>query len=73
MKESKKNEARISIEGYMLKNGKEGASFYTDKLDKSMTAFAKYYDRKIKTERVIAITGEKTKPIAISLTKVTLL
>ena len=48
MKEKNTSEARISIEGYMLKNGREGSSFFTDKADKSMTAFAKYYNKKIK-------------------------
>jgi hypothetical protein len=62
-----------SIEGIMLKKGNEGDYFYTDKQDKSMTAFATYYKRKIKTERVIAITGYKQEPKALTLTKVTIL
>jgi hypothetical protein len=42
-----------SAEGWMLKNGMVGQTFFTEKNDKSMTAFAKYYKRKVKTERII--------------------
>lgn len=62
-----------SFEGWALKNSNAGETFFTEKNDKSMTAFAKYYKRKIKTERIIAVTGDKVKPTAFSLTKVTLL
>jgi hypothetical protein len=62
-----------SAEGWMLKNGIVGQTFFTEKNDKSMTAFAKYYKRKVKTERIIAVTGDKLKPTAYSLTKVTLI
>jgi hypothetical protein len=62
-----------SAEGWMLKNGMVGQTFFTEKNDKSMTAFAKYYNRKVKTERIIAVTGDKIKPTAYSLTKVTIL
>ncbi len=62
-----------SFEGWALKNAIAGDTFFTEKNDKSMTAFAKYYKRKIKTERIIAVTGDKLKPTAYSLTKVTLI
>lgn len=62
-----------SFEGWALKNANVGETFFTEKNDKSMTAFAKYYKRKIKTERIIAVTGDKVKPTAYSITKVTLL
>lgn len=68
-----KIKSTTSIEGMMLKKGDAGQHFFTDKQDKSMTAFANYYKRKIKTERVIAITGFKQEPTAITLTKVTIL
>jgi hypothetical protein len=62
-----------TAEGWMLKNGNVGQTFFTEKTDRSMTAFAKYYLRKVKTERIIAVTGDKLKPTAYSLTKVTLI
>ena len=75
MEKKKRNISKqtTSVEGWMLKNAEVGDCFFTEKNDKSMTAFAKYYNRKVKTERVIAVTGFKTKPSAVSLTKVTLL
>jgi hypothetical protein len=65
--------AQTSVEGVMLKNGIVGQTFFTEKTDKSMTAFAKYYKRKIQTERIIAVTGDRKHPSAFALTKVTLL
>ena len=75
MENEKKATAKptTSFEGWALKNANVGDTFFTEKNDKSMTAFAKYYKRKIKTERIIAVTGDKVTPIAYSLTKVTLL
>mgnify|MGYP003350551319 CR=1 FL=1 len=70
---SEKNFTATSYEGYMLKNAPKGQSFFTIKSDKSMTAFAKYHERKIKTERIVAISGIKKEPTAFALTKVTIL
>lgn len=68
-----RNKQATSAEGWMLKNGNVGQTFFTEKNDRSMTAFANYYNRKVKTERVIAVIGDKLKPTAYSLTKVTLI
>ena len=61
-----------AIESYMLINGKIGDVFYTDKLDKSITALSCYYKRAILTERLITITTGGKTPIAKYITKVTL-
>ena len=48
-----------TAEGWMLKNGNVGQTFFTEKTDRSMTAFAKYYLRKVKTERIIAVKANR--------------
>lgn len=63
----------INAESYMLKKGYQGQSFYSEKSDKSMTALANHYKRKIKTERIIGILGHKQNPSVVKLTKVTIL
>lgn len=75
MEKKKRNLSKqtITVEGWMLKNAEVGDSFFTEKNDRSMTAIAKYYKKKIQTERIIAITGYRLKPSAFSLTKVTIL
>lgn len=72
-KETKALKPTTCCESWMLRHGKEGETFFTDKSDRSMTALAKYYDRKIQTERIIAVTGGKLKPAAYSVTRVTIL
>lgn len=42
-------------DSFFLANLKEGETFYTESPDKSITALAIYYKRKVSTERMIAI------------------
>ena len=60
------------IESLMLKKGYSGEHFFSDKNTNSLTALAIYYKRKIKTQRIVAIIGNGKKPIAFTLTKVTI-
>jgi hypothetical protein len=57
----------------MIANGKEGQVFYSEKKDRHLTAIATHHQRKILTERLIAVTTGKEEPVATNLTKVTLL
>ena len=61
------------MESWMIANGKSGDHFYSDKMDRAITASATYYNRKIVTERLITITTGGKEPIAKYITKVTLL
>lgn len=62
-----------TIESWMIANGKKGKHFYSDKMDRHLTAIATYYKRKIVTERLITVTTYKKQPKAGVITKVTLL
>lgn len=62
-----------TLESWMIKNGKIGKTFYSDKKDRHLTAIAVQHKRKIKTERLIAVTTWKKVPEAKQITKVTLL
>lgn len=59
-------------EALFLLNCKAGATFYTAKDDKSMTAISVYYKRKISTERMILV-SYSSEISAEKLTKVTIL
>ena len=60
-------------EALALISGNPLTVFYTEKRDKDITAIASYYKRKIMTERIIVVSGSKDKPVAGTLTKVTIL
>jgi hypothetical protein len=62
-----------TLEAWMISNGKKGEHFYSDKMDRHLTAISTYYNRKIKTERLISVTTSKSEPISKYITKVTLL
>lgn len=62
-----------TLESWMMVNGKAGQVFYSEKKDKHLTALSVHYERKIITERLIAVTTGKEVPSASNLTKVTLL
>jgi len=62
-----------TMEGWMIKFAAKGESFYTDKPDRVISAGASYNKRKVKTERLIVISGSQIKPIATTTTRVTLL
>jgi hypothetical protein len=64
---------QTTIESWMIANGKDFDVFYTTKKDKTITAAACHHGRKVHTERLIVISGDKEKPIATTLIKVTLL
>ena len=61
-----------TLESWMIANGKVGKQFYSDKIDRHLTAISVHHKRKISTERIIAVSvGHETKSKYI--TKVTLL
>ena len=62
-----------TVESFMMINGLSGTSFYSEKKDKAITAIASFYKRKIKTERIIAISKNVNSPISKMITKVTLI
>jgi hypothetical protein len=61
-----------TVEALSLLHSKKGTIFYTNKDDKSMTAIAVYYKRKISTERMILV-SYSSEILAEKLTKVTIL
>lgn len=73
MGRTKNNKYQFTLESWMIANGKEGEHFYSDKLDRHLTAIATHHLRKIKTERLIIVTTAKSSPVAKYITKVTLL
>lgn len=62
-----------TMESWMIANGETGQSFYSPKMDKSLTAIATHHKRKILTERVLIVTSAKANPQVEPATKVTLL
>lgn len=64
---------QYTMESWMIKNGKEGQHFYSDKQDRHLTAIASAHNRKIKTERLITITTGGKEPVAQYITKVILM
>lgn len=62
-----------TMESWMIANGKAEQHFYSDKMDRHLTAIATYYKRKIVTERLITITTGGKEPKSKYITKVTLL
>lgn len=43
------------MESWMIVNGKSGEQFFSEKPDRHLTALASYHQRKIITEKLIAI------------------
>lgn len=62
-----------TIESWMIANGEAGEHFYSDKMDRHLTALSSHHKRKILTERLIATTTGGKEPISKYITKVTLL
>jgi len=62
-----------TMESWMIVNGKAGDHFYSDKMDRHITAISTYYKRKIVTERLITITTGGKEPKGKYITKVTIL
>ncbi len=60
------------LESRLIAEGKPGDYFYTDKIDRHLTAMACHHQRKIVTERLIVITTGGKDPKAKYITKVTL-
>lgn len=67
------NKGQRTLESWMIANGKVGDYFYSDKMDKHLTAISTHHQRKITTERLITITTGGKEPNAQYITKVTLL
>ncbi len=62
-----------TLEAIIMSKLKKSSVFYSTKKDKDLTAIAAYCNRKIKTERLILVSGRnQQKPTAGSITKVTL-
>ena len=64
---------QYTIESWAIANGKTGSHFYSDKMDRHLTAIATHHKRKIKTERLLTVTTGGKTPAAKYITKVTLL
>lgn len=62
-----------TVESFMIANGKAGEHFYSDKMDRHLTAISAHHKRKIVTERLITVTTGGKEPKAKHITKVTLL
>jgi hypothetical protein len=62
-----------TIESFFLKVGKSGEFMYSNMVDRNITAKANYYNKKVKTERVIIIENKLNDPICVSYTKITIL
>lgn len=62
-----------TMESWMIVNGKAGEHFYSDKMDRHLTALSNHHNRKIVTERLITVTTGGKEPISKYITKVTLL
>lgn len=60
-------------ESYFLANGKKGDQFYSTKQDRHLTAISTYYERSIRTERMIVINAGGKTPIAEYIVRVTIL
>ncbi len=73
MKRGRTKGIPFTPEAWMMQYGKEGATFYSEKKDRHLTAIATNYKRKITTERLTTVTTGKETPVAKSITKVTLL
>lgn len=71
--ESKRKNKQYSMESWMIANGKEGDVFYSEKLDRHLTAIATHHSRKISTERVLVVTTAKSTPECRYLVRVTIL
>jgi hypothetical protein len=59
-----------SIESIALLNLTKGKCFYSPKQDKDITAIASYYEKKVKTERLITVnpqTGETERVVKVTL------
>jgi hypothetical protein len=69
----KKQGRTASYESWAIANAKNGTIFYTDKEDKHITALSTYYQRPLKTERLLTVTTGGKTPLAKYITKVTIL
>lgn len=70
----KKPKKTTSFASWQLSTGKAGDIFYSEKENRYITGLAVYHNRKVKTERLIAVSTIATKPqTAIYLTKVTII
>jgi len=68
-----RTKGQSTMESWMIFNGKVGEVFYSDKMDRHLTAISTHHKRKISTERLITITTGGKVPSAKYITKVTLL
>lgn len=64
---------QYTIESWMMANGKLGEVFYSEKMDRHLTAIATHHKRKIQTERLVAVTTGKEDVRAIAIVRVTLM
>ena len=64
---------RNTIETWMMQNAKSGDVFYSDKMDKHLTAMANYYKRAIKTERLLTVSPIWEEQSVTKITRITFL
>jgi hypothetical protein len=62
-----------SIEGFMMRSGNVGQSFYSERKAKDITAIASVYKRKVSTESVIVMSYTRGEPEAKKILLVTIL
>jgi hypothetical protein len=62
-----------NYESWVFTNGIVGDVFFSQKSERTLTASAGYYNRKITTERIVAVSGTREAPEATSIVKVTIL
>jgi len=72
MKTKGRPKGPVTMESWMIAHGKAGEHFYSDKMDKHLTALSANHQRKITTERLMIITTGGKEPKAKYITKVTL-
>jgi len=56
----RKKDITLGIESYLIKHGKKGTVFYTELKDNNIAAKAFYHNRKVTTERIIAVNASST-------------
>lgn len=62
-----------TIETWMMQNAKSGDVFYSDKMDKHLTAMANYHKRTIKTERLLTVSPVWEDQSTTKVTRITFL
>lgn len=62
----------ITIERLFFKEAPEGTVFYTEKLDRQITALSNHYNRRVTTQKILLVEPSPIEPTCKNLVKVTL-